>query len=306
MQLNFSAAVVKSEHFHVFVCNLPLITDESTLLNFFKKYIPAVERAQIIRTAEGMSKGCAYVAFKTEEDKLLAIKTLNNSFEFGSPIKVVDIDFESLNILRSIQIPSSTHHNNVFSQNNYLLVENFDPSKVNVNLIVRYFSAFGEVFKAKLYKKYYDKCVVSMKDENQARTVITALNGFKFGGSTKVQICLFDRNHISGQENHSTNKYLSLLDVKGEDKNEMEMEIDPPKIRMQKHDNIFYKNYFDKPKIDQIIEIMKNYHKLSLPIPEQNVDYKKANSNYSRKYVRNFMYYAWNSYVDLNLNENFG
>jgi len=74
--------------FTVAVLNLPFVAKEEDMNDLFDEF--DIVSSKISRTASGMSRGVAFVTFKTHEDQQRAIATANNNIVESRKIRVVE------------------------------------------------------------------------------------------------------------------------------------------------------------------------------------------------------------------------
>ena len=232
-----------------YVGNLPLSITNSKLLEVFKRYFPSVMKARII-THNGVSKGYGFVKFESPEEVLEAIKRLNNTLLFGEkPIKVSE---GNQNIIK-------TGADILDSQNTTLFLTDLDPAVVNEGVLRSYFKGYGNVISVKIDPQHLSWATVQMETHSAAESAKNALQGSKFGGSTKVLI-----NWEQKEEKKKKVKNFSM-----------------PSFIVQAYTQQEKSDFVSEENVDRIIDLMRDYADQQRFHPLLQVSFFEANKQVS-------------------------
>ena len=164
--------------YQVYVGNLPSTVTDERLLQYFQKYFPHAISARLIRGADGYSKGFGFVKFNTFQEVRDAIKQLNGSTELGRPIRVNEATANRMHGQSSGADTTTTT----------LFLRDLDPEIVKEDTLRHHFAPYGNVLKVRIVSQHPDWAYITMETRLEAESARNALQGSRFGGTTKCDI----------------------------------------------------------------------------------------------------------------------
>lgn len=164
--------------YQVYVGNLPSTVSDDRLLQYFQKYFPRAISARLIRGPDGYSKGFGFVKFNTFQEVKDAIKQLNGSTELGRPIKVNEATANRMHGQSSGADTTTTT----------LFLRDLDPEIVKEDTLRHHFAPYGNVLKVRIVSEHPDWAYITMETRLEAESARNALQGSRFGGTTKCDI----------------------------------------------------------------------------------------------------------------------
>ena len=165
--------------FQVYVGNLPSVVTGERLLQYFQRYFPDAISARLIYGPDGFSKGFGFVKFHTFREVQDAIKQLNGSTELGRAIKVSEAATNRIHNTEAArrEAPHET-----------LFIRDIDPEIVKADTLRHHFSPYGNVVSVRVVEGHPDWAYVTMETKLEAESARNALQGSRFGGTTKCDI----------------------------------------------------------------------------------------------------------------------
>lgn len=274
--------------FSVYVGNLPTSVDDTRLLNFFKRFIPQTISARLIFDSDKISKGYGFVKFNTLQEMKKAIKMINGSTEFGGrPLKVSEA--------KDNRMVMSTDGSSGEQATNILFIRDLDPDVVKADTIEQHFRPYGKVLNVRIIPDHPDWANVKMETITAAEIAKKALQGARFGGSTRCDIQFgkeFDDNF-----NSSMNSNLSFDGNESQENNEI-LSASVPVITSQKMSKKALIKHFDEDGVSRVMDFIKVYAESKRRSPISMVDELTANTNFARnKFLRDEML-DWGTYTD--------
>ena len=252
--------------YSVYVGNLPISVDESRLLQFFRRYFQSAISARLIKGTDGISKGYGFVKFNTQKEVDNAIRILNGSTEFGRGIKVSEATGNRVHM----------EQNKIDSSNTTLIVQNIDPEIVKEETLFQHFKPYGNVLSVKFIPEHPDWANVTMETSVQAESAKNALQGTRFGGTTKCEI----------QFGRPSEEALPKIEV-------TVPVIKPPKLSKK-----FKAKFFNEAGIDRVIDVIQRFAESNRDNTIMNADPSLANRAYSQQIFGESLLMQWNTYTD--------
>ena len=165
--------------FQVYVGNLPASVTNERLLQYFQRYFPDAISARLIHGPDGFSKGFGFVKFHTFREVQDAIRQLNGSTELGRVIKVSEA---ATNRIHNTEVTRRE------TSNETLFIRDIDPEIVKEDTLRHHFSPYGNVVAVRIVDGHPDWAYVQMETKLEAESARNALQGSRFGGTTKCDI----------------------------------------------------------------------------------------------------------------------
>lgn len=237
--------------YQVYVGNLPTTVTSDRLLQLFRRSLPRTISARLIHDAGEISKGFGFVKFNTFQEVKDAIHFLNGSTEFGRPIKVSEATSNRM---------QGQDGNDVSST---LFIRDIDPGVVKEDTLLSNFSPYGHVLRVQIEQEHPDWAYVTMEKRMEAESARNALQGSRFGGTTKCDI-QFGRavDDVGGTRG------VTVPEVK-------------PKTMTRKQQA----RYFDEAGIDKIMKVIARVAELGRPMPISMASGPVANRVNARLYM---------------------
>ena len=254
--------------YSIYVGNLPLSVDEDKLLAYFKRYFPDVISSRLVRGNDNVSRGYGFIKFNTQREVDESIRILNGSTEFGRPIKISEATGNRVH----------TDTTGIDSTNTTLFLQDIDPEIVTEQILLHYFRPYGNIVRIKFVTGHPDWAYITMETHSEAESARNALQGSRFGGTTKVNI-QFGR---AMEEPVETKK--STITV--------------PVIKPQKISRKLEAEFFDDEGTKRVLDIMKRYMQQQRQFPIVNTDPKIANRLYEQSCEKRELLFEWNAYCD--------
>lgn len=213
--------------FQAYVGNLPAVVTDDRLLMFFKRHFPQTLSARLICDPSGRSKGFGFVRFNTFQEVKDAIRKLNGSTEFGRPMKVSEATANRMYTQKAATDTSTTT----------LFIKDIDPEIVIENTLRHHFQPYGNVLKVKIVEGHADWAYVTMETRLEAESARNALQGSRFGGSTRCSI-----------------EFGKPVDDEPASK---VTEVMIPMIKPKKHDKKKQAQFFNDAGVDRVFSIIR-------------------------------------------------
>ncbi|KAH0788817.1 polyadenylate-binding protein RBP45B isoform X2 [Histomonas meleagridis] len=253
--------------YSVYVGNLPISVNESRLLEFFRRYFHSVISARLIKGTDGISKGYGFVKFNTQKEVDDAIRLLNGSTEFGRGIKVSEATGNRVHM----------EPNKIDASNTTLIVQNIDPEIVKEETLFQHFKPYGNVLSVKFIPDHPDWANVTMETSVQAESAKNALQGTRFGGTTKCEI-QFGRP--------SEDPLVTVPEV-------TVPVIKPPKVSKK-----FQAKFFNETGVDRVLDVIQRYAESNRDNTIINADPTISNRIYSQRISKENLLMECESYTD--------
>lgn len=170
-------AMQKATGFKCYVGNLASTVTHDKLLSYFQGYFPDAIAANIVHGPDGFSRGFGFVKFHTFQEVKDAIKQLNGSTELGRAIKVGEAATNRMQGQEGTEPQSRT-----------LLLRDVDTEIVTMDKLKDNFSPYGNVVRVTTVDEHPDWAYVVMETQMEAESARNALQGSRFGGTTKCDI----------------------------------------------------------------------------------------------------------------------
>jgi hypothetical protein len=242
-----SAVVQQSAGFQAYVGNLPGTVTDTKLLQYFRRYFPQAISARLIAGADGLSKGFGFVKFNTMREVTDAIRTLNGSTEFGRAIKVSEATTNRVHVQeQGSESASST-----------LFIRDLDPEIVKEETLRYHFRPYGNVLRVKIVAGHPDWANVTMETHVEAECAKNALQGTRFGGTTKCDI-QFGRAVEEAPAQRPA-------------------QVAVPVISPKKPSKKLHAQFFDDDGVRRVMETMQRVAEVNRAIPQALADAAVAN-----------------------------
>lgn len=282
-----SATTQQASGFSVYVGNLPTSVDDTKLLNFFRRYIPQTISARLIFNSDKISKGYGFVKFNTLQEMKKAIKLINGSNEFGGrPLKVSEASDN--------RMVMNTDGSSGDQATNILFIRDIDPDVVKTDTIYQHFRPYGKVLNVRIIPDHPDWANVKMETIAAAEMAKKALQGARFGGSTRCDIQFgkeFDENATP-----STNANLNFDDSQ---ENNRPFQTNVPIVSSQKMSKKAMIKHFDEEGVARVMDYIKAYAEMNRRSPISNADGLTANTYFARKKIIHDEMFNWETYTDV-------
>lgn len=259
--------IQQANGFSAYVGNLPAEVNEAKLLSFFRRFFPSVISAKLIKGIDGVSKGYGFVRFNTKREVDDAIRLLNGSKEFGKGIKVSEASGNRVNLNQSAEDLTNTT----------LFIRDIDPEIVKEETLMEHFRLYGNVLDVKIIPEHPDWANVIMETHEQAESAKNALQGKRFGGTSKCQI---------------------QFGVPTEGDSARENQIIAPVIKPPKKNRKMQARFFDDAGVDRVLDMMESYAEANRVNSIMNADARVANRVYETNLIRNEMLIDINGYSE--------
>jgi RNA recognition motif-containing protein len=260
-----SEAVQQATGFQVYVGNLPGTVTDEKLLQYFRRYVPQAISARLIHGPDGLSRGFGFVRFSTFREVTEAIRALNGTSEFGSAIKVSEA------AQNRIQGPDQ----GTDSGSATLFLRDIDPEIVKEETLLHHFRPYGNVLRVRIVPGHPDWANVTMETHVEAECAKVALQGSRFGGTTKCDI-QFGR---AVEDAPSTRAGKVTVPV-----------INPKKAISRKAQAAF----FDDAGVERVMEIMQRTAELRRDAPLAWAKPDVANRREARRRLEEDALFGWN------------
>lgn len=260
--------MAKAEGFSCYVGGIPSDVKDSEILEFFRRYFPSAINARLIHDEKGNSKGYGFVKFSKHHEVLAAINTLNNVKFNGHILKVKE----------GTQNRISAAENIIDAKNTTLFISNIDPEIVKEETLLQNFRTFGKVLSATIDSSNQSWATVVMETHQAADSAKTALNGSKFGGSTKAIIewgKVID-DHLDKKEN------IAVPILKS------------PKLSKKKQ-----AEFFNDENTNKVVELMRVYSEHQRQAPLAYADPAMANRKSAQTALKMSMNYNMKDFRDI-------
>ncbi|KAH0793096.1 Polyadenylate-binding protein RBP45B [Histomonas meleagridis] len=254
--------------YSIYVGNLPLSIDEEKLLDYFRRYFPDVISSRLIRGTDNISRGFGFVKFNTQREVDEAIRMLNGSSEFGRPIKISEATGNRVH----------TDSTSIDSTNTTLFLQDIDPEIVTEQILMHFFKPYGNIIRIKFVTGHPDWAYITMESHSEAESARNALQGSRFGGTTKVNI-QFGRAMEEPVETKTTT-------------------ITVPVIKPQKINRKLEAEFFDDAGTKRVFDIMQRYMQQQRQCPIANVNPKIANKLYEKSCQQRELTFELNAYSE--------
>ncbi|KAI5518061.1 RNA binding [Trichomonas vaginalis G3] len=245
-------SLVKAEGYSVYVGNIPNTIDDNALLDFFRNYIPSAINARIVY-ANGVHKGFGFVKFSTYQECLSAIEKLNNVNAWGRPLRIFEA--ENNRILGVNQENNTT-----------LYISQLDPNIINEEILTSTFGRYGNVVSIKIDPVKFSWALLKMETHSMAESAMNALQGAKFGGTSKCAI-----NWGRDVDDSSVSDKSSRISI--------------PSMKPTKQNRRNYVEFYTKENIHKIINIIQSISESQRELPLPNTDPQVANRAYARQSI---------------------
>jgi RNA recognition motif-containing protein len=246
-------AVQQSTGFQAYVGNLPGTVTDEKLLQYFRRYFPQAISARLIRDPDGLSKGFGFVKFNTMQEVTDAIQMLNGTKELGRAIKVSEAATNRVQVQdHGSEAGSST-----------LFIRDLDPEIVKEETLRHHFRPYGNVLRVKIIPGHPDWANVTMETHVEAECAKNALQGTRFGGTTKCNI-QFGR---------------AVEDQPAVAQKEVIVPVIPPRKTNRKLQAVF----FDDEGVARVMGIIQRVAEMNRPIPLAMTDAEIANRELARE-----------------------
>ena len=232
--------------YQVYVGNLPSTVTDERLLQFFRKYFPSAISAKLIRSPDGFSQGYGFVKFNTLREVKEAITQLNGSREFGKAIKVSEGRANRIHRQSDADATSTT-----------LFLRDIDPEIVKEDTLRHHFAPYGNVLRVRIISEHPDWAYVTMETKAEAESAKNALQGSRFGGTTKCDI-QFGR---------------PVDDTSSAREHQVSIPIVKPKSMSRRQQS----QYFDDAGVDRVMAIITRVAEINRLSPIVHCDTKISN-----------------------------
>jgi RNA recognition motif-containing protein len=261
-------AVQQSTGFQVYVGNLPGTVTDDKLLQYFRRYFPQAISARLIHGADGISKGFGFVKFNTMREVTDAIQTLNGTSEFGRAIRVSEATTNRVHAQDQGSDASSST----------LFIRDLDPEIVKEDTLRHHFRPYGNVLRVRIIPGHPDWANVTMETHVEAECAKNALQGTRFGGTTKCDI-QFGR---------------AVEDAPAA----RPKEVTVPVINQKQTNRKLHAQVFDDDGIRRVTETMQRFAELNRPIPLALADAEVANRGSATAAFAAGALFDWNAMED--------
>jgi RNA recognition motif-containing protein len=264
-----SEVIQQAAGFQVYVGNLPSTMTDDKLIMYFRRHFPQALSARLIHGPDGISRGFGFVRFNTFREVTDAIRLLNGSTELGRPIKVSEATTNRVRVQEQGSDPASAT----------LFIRDIDPEIVKEETLLYHFRPYGNVLKVKVIPGHPDWANVTMETHVEAESAKNALQGSRFGGTTKCDIQFgraFDEATVSKQS-----------------------QITVPVLKPKKSTRKLQAEYFGDAGIERVAQTIQRYAELKRPAPLEMTHPEIANRKAARSALENdAMLFGWNCGTD--------
>ena len=259
--------IQQANGYSAYVGNLPVDVNEAKLLNYFRKYFPKVISAKLIKGIDGISKGYGFVKFNTKKEVDEAIRLLNGSKELGNGIKVNEASGNRINLNQNVEDLSNTT----------LFIKDIDPEIVKEETLMEHFRLYGNVLDVKIIPEHPDWANVIMETHEQAESAKNALQGKRFGGTSKCQI---------------------QFGLPTDNEDSRENQVVAPVVKPPKKNKKLQAKFFDDAGINRVLDIIEKFAESNRFNSIMNSDHNVANRIYESNLLKNEMIMDINGYSD--------
>ncbi|OHT14431.1 hypothetical protein TRFO_15220 [Tritrichomonas foetus] len=238
----------QSAGFSAYVGNLPISMDDEQIRSFFTQFFPNLLSVRLIHGADGISKGFGFIRFNTYQEMTDFINQFNNFSEFGRPLRCSEAAANRKAGPESI----------IDNESSILFLRNLDAEIVTEETLVQHFSQYGMVKRVKIIPGHADWANVELDNHVEAEAAKAALQGSRFGGTTKAEIS-FGR-WVDESAPAPIIKTFAVPVIK------------PPKISRK-----LQAQFFDDAGVANVINTMELFSLHQRVTPLANVDSKVAN-----------------------------
>ena len=249
----------KADGYSIYIGNLPTNVDEIKLLDYIKKYCPGAINARLIYQ-QGISKGFGFVKFGSHQEVIECIRKLNGTSDFGRPLKVNEASQNRAHLTENIS-------DNI---NTTLFLSDIDPSVVKEETLLHHFKQFGNVLKVQIESNRPNWATVKMETHVSAESAKNALQGSRFGGTTKCNI-QWGRSIDDSLIEKVTQVTVPIMK--------------PPKISRKLHND-----YFNENGIKKVLNIIQKNAEINRIKPFDNLNIELSNKNFNQKLINNYLF----------------